>query len=113
MRLLKFSGLQKSPKVFLRRVVGVSMLPSYKPGQIVVVMTPAANLRIGDVVMVVHDGLEKIKRVAQLRSLEEVFLLGDNLRVSVDSRKFGWLTASDVKGKVVWPRAKKHSDYSG
>lgn len=96
----------------LRRVVGTSMMPTFEPGQLVVAIAPTRTIEIGDVVMVKHDGLEKIKRVAQLRAAGELYLLGDNPLTSVDSRNFGWLPAEKVRAKVVWPRGTKASDYS-
>lgn len=61
------------------------------------------NLRPRDVVIIMHDGMEKIKRVEQVRA-QEVYVLGDNSGVSTDSRDFGWLPATTVRGKVLWPR---------
>lgn len=56
-----------------------------------------------DVVIIVHDGMEKIKRIEQVRA-QEVYVLGDNALASTDSRDFGWIARDAVSGKVVWPR---------
>jgi type IV secretory pathway protease TraF len=88
------------------------MLPTFEPGQLVVAVAPIRAIEIGDVVMVKHEGLEKIKRVAQLRAEGELYLLGDNPLTSIDSRRFGWLPTSQVRGKVIWPRQPKAADYS-
>lgn len=112
MKLPQFFGKRRKPKLFLRRIVGTSMLPTYRPGQIVIGVAPVDSLQVGDIVMVAHDGLEKIKRVAQLRATQEIYLLGDNPLASVDSREFGWLGSTTVKGKIVWPRPRKQTDYS-
>ena len=89
----------------MRRVVGVSMLPTFRHGQIIVASTNVDDVHVGDIVMVEHDGLEKIKRVASLRP-GGLFLLGDNSAASSDSRAFGWLDASALRAKIVWPHPK-------
>lgn len=88
------------------------MLPTFRPGQIVVAVGPVDTLEVGDIVVVRHDGKDKIKRVAQLKESQEVYLLGDNPSSSEDSRSFGWLSSRTVKGKVVWPRKRYARDYS-
>ena len=103
MKLLKFSQKPKRHRLLLRRVVGASMLPTYKQGEIVVGSTNVADVQVGDVVMVEHDGLEKIKRVADKRP-GEVYVLGDNPHASSDSRSFGWLSEKSVKAKIIWSR---------
>ena len=87
----------------LRRVLGDSMVPSLTPGTVVVGLR-ASRLRPGDVVVVHHRGLDKIKRVKHVQ-LNKVFLVGDNYLSSTDSRDFGWLDQSSVLAKVVWPRS--------
>lgn len=85
----------------LRRVVGNSMLPTLSENQLLLIRR--GQFAVGDVVLFVHDGLEKIKRVAVINS-ERVMLLGDNPSESTDSRHFGDLPSASVRGKVVWPR---------
>lgn len=87
----------------IRRVVGASMLPSFRPGRIVFGWRPR-QVRPGDVVILLHDGLEKIKRVERIDG-SKVYVLGDNAAASTDSRQFGWLPVTSVKARVVWPRA--------
>lgn len=81
------------------------MTPSLRPGQIVLAVGVSAAMvpRPGDVVIIAHGGLEKVKRVARVRS-GQVFVVGDNPLASTDSRSFGWLQYSAVVGRVVWPR---------
>lgn len=103
MKLPQFSKKPKKHSFLLRRVVGASMLPTFRQGEIVVGSTNVEQLQVGDVVMVEHEGLEKIKRVADTRP-GEVFLLGDNPSASSDSRSFGWLSDKSVKAKIIWSR---------
>lgn len=91
--------------IVLRRVTGNSMLPVLVPGRVVLGIWPQ-RVRVDDVVIVRHDGIDKIKRVADLRR-SELFLTGDNSLQSTDSRDFGWLERSVVVAKVVWPKVKR------
>jgi nickel-type superoxide dismutase maturation protease len=91
-----------APKLFVvRRVNGDSMLPALHDGQIVV-GRQTRELTTGDVVIVSHDGMEKIKRIEKHEG-DLIYLLGDNASASTDSRNFGWLPAKSIIAKVVWP----------
>jgi hypothetical protein len=85
------------------------MLPSYRPGQLLLlrVVGDAASaidsVQPGDVVIVRHAGLEKLKRVRHVRH-GEVFIVGDNPVDSTDSRSFGWLPTGAIVGRVLWPK---------
>jgi len=83
-------------------VVGTSMLPALRPGY-VIVGASFRRLRPGELVVIHHDGLEKVKRIQQMR-FTEVFVTGDNPAESTDSRSFGWLPVDAVVAKVIWPR---------
>lgn len=85
----------------LRRVVGESMMPTLRRDQLLLVRR--GRFEIADVVLFLHEGMEKVKRVAEIDG-ERVFVLGDNPLESTDSRHFGWLPSMSVRGKVVWPR---------
>jgi type IV secretory pathway protease TraF len=61
------------------------------------------ELSPGDVVIVSHRGLEKIKRIEKQQG-DLIYLLGDNAGASTDSRDFGWLPAKSIVAKVVWPK---------
>jgi len=78
------------------------MLPSLEAGQ-VVIGRQTNDLQVGDVVIVSHDGLEKIKRIERT-SGDLLYLLGDNPARSTDSRQFGWVQAHAIVAKVVWPK---------
>lgn len=87
----------------IRRIVGGSMLPHLLPGKIVL-GCGFGKLKKGDVVILSHDGLEKIKRIDQIES-DKLFVLGDNADQSTDSRQFGLIDRSQVLARVIWPRA--------
>lgn len=79
------------------------MMPTLKPGTIVIATARPRRVAAGDVVVVRHEGLDKIKRI---RHIDErgVYVVGDNPPLSTDSRDFGWLDHSAIAGKVLWPR---------
>lgn len=76
------------------------MLPTFKPNNIVVGIWPY-QIKIGDVVIFHHEGMDKIKRIKDLDT-DRVYLVGDNIADSTDSRDFGWLDRSHIRAKVLW-----------
>ncbi len=88
--------------VIVRRVVGESMMPTFRSGQLVFASRLFRRLRPGNIVVVEHGGLEKVKRISQVDD-GMLVLLGDNRSASTDSRSFGPVPTSAVVGKVVWP----------
>ncbi len=77
------------------------MLPKLTPGQIVIGW-PSRRFKLGDIIILSHDGLEKIKRIAHIDG-EKLYVLGDNPDASTDSRQFGLIAPDQVLAKVVWP----------
>lgn len=107
MKLPRYSGRLKSPKlILLRRVVGTSMSPKLRPGQLLLATTLFRRLRPGQVVIIDHDGKQKVKRIERIAE-NKVFVIGDNLEISMDSRHFGWLQHDKIVGRVFWPKLAK------
>jgi type IV secretory pathway protease TraF len=101
------------------------MLPALQPGSLVIaaIRQGRGAYRPGQVVIIAHDGIEKVKRITAVRpevsavgdgrgvrgrrnnreTVCEIFVKGDNDRGSSDSRDFGWLSVKTVKGRVIWP----------
>jgi nickel-type superoxide dismutase maturation protease len=84
--------------MIIRRVVGNSMLPYLKPGNIVLVKK-VKKYKIGDIVIANVNNRQVIKRVKNINNnLYE--LIGDNKNESTDSRSFGMVQSTDIKGVV-------------
>jgi len=92
--------------LFLRKVVGKSMSPKLEPGQIVMATGWFRRLHPGEVVIVQHEGKQKIKRIERITG-GKIFVIGDNLRASIDSRQFGWLDRRAVVARVLFPKLAK------
>jgi nickel-type superoxide dismutase maturation protease len=84
-------------------VSGPSMAPTLQPGDRLL-LRRTRSVRPGDIVAA-SDPREPdrpvLKRVAEV-SQEGVFLLGDNPEHSTDSRQFGPVPATSVRGKAVY-----------
>lgn len=85
--------------LYVRRIVGRSMQPSFRPGQ-VVIFRKSDTVRIGQVVMADVNGREVIKRVQRVDG-SVVELFGDNPDGSTDSRSYGPISTSQIKGVAV------------
>jgi phage repressor protein C with HTH and peptisase S24 domain len=81
-------------------VEGLSMVPTYAPGERVIVKY-GASFEVGDVVLVDFKDRIDIKRVKQI-SGDQVFIEGDNTAVSVDSRQYGAVKNTRVIAKVIY-----------
>lgn len=82
----------------LYRVAGDSMLPTYRPGDVLLGWRWFRPRR-GDIVVVRRDRLI-IKRVSHV-NVEGVFIEGDNPRRSTDSRSFGRVLPAQVEAKIL------------
>lgn len=82
------------------------MLPPYRDGDVVSIDTGAFSEYLpkpGDVVLVAHpfrQGVKMIKRVDHITADGGIFVVGDNLAESTDSRGFGPIRPVQVIGRV-------------
>lgn len=94
--------------LFAVEVSGDSMQPTYAAGDWLLCRR-ARRLEPGDVGVIAHPvvGLV-VKRVAEVRPDDSLWLHGDNPdpAASTDSRTWGWLPGSDIRGKV-WFRYRR------
>jgi hypothetical protein len=84
------------------------MSPKLNPGQLLLATPLFRRLHPGQVVIVDHGGREKVKRIERIdEDKDRVFVIGDNLGASTDSRHFGWLDPHQVVARVIWPKSAK------
>ncbi len=83
----------------VRRVVGESMLPELKPGDILLIGNKTKLIK-GSVVMAINNEREIVKRIAAIEN-NKYFLEGDNKKASTDSRHYGVFELTQIIGKVV------------
>lgn len=111
MKLPIYSEKLRKPNVrqwplMIRHVRNHSMVPVLPPGTIVWAITWYMTLVVGDVVIFEYDGKENIKRISAIKN-NKIFLRGDYEDDSRDSRHFGWIPMSRVRGRVIYPKAHK------
>lgn len=90
--------------IFIRRVVGDSMLPTLK-NKTVVLCRQTRSLREGQVVVAFINGREVIKRIREINDAD-IFIVGDNEAQSTDSRSYGPIGDQYIEGVVFWPNTK-------
>lgn len=79
------------------------MLPVLKPGNQVLTFNwfyLFSSLKKNDIIIIYIDGREIIKRIQNIKN-EQIFVVGDNQSLSIDSRSFGPIDKSDIIGKVI------------
>lgn len=86
--------------IYVRRVVGDSMLPTIKAGRVVVAFN-AKSYKNSEIVIATQNSREVIKRIVDIEK-DNYYLCGDNLAKSTDSRKYGWVSIKGIKGRVFW-----------
>ena len=86
--------------LLLRRIEGASMLPGLRPGRLLIATAWYRKLKPGDLIIIKHEGVEKIKRIHELAE-DNLFVLGDHPEHSTDSRHFGWIERGQVIAKVL------------
>lgn len=88
-------------------VSGNSMIPTLHPGQDVLSINWFINPKVGDIVVIKKGGKEIVKRIQKIDD-RRIFVIGDNLNQSTDSRDFGPVNMDQVVGKVIY--ASSHPD---
>ncbi len=81
------------------------MFPTLKPGQEVLARHWFIKVRVGDLIILKKDRKEMVKRVQKI-SGNEVFVVGDNKKMSTDSRHFGPVKQNQIIGKIIYSRNK-------
>ncbi len=83
------------------------MLPFLRPGENILVNKMAylfQKSKIDDVVIVKNPKDTRrsylVKRIAKIKDTK-LYVLGDNRKESIDSRKFGWIHEESIVGKMV------------
>lgn len=84
--------------IMVRRVVGQSMLPTLRPG-IVVMFRRFGKCQPGDIVVARVAGREVVKRVLWLDA-NHAYIVGDNPGYSTDSRQFGPIPVAAIVGTL-------------
>lgn len=77
------------------------MLPALHKEQLVIA-TPFKKTTQGAIVVARIDNRDVIKRVIKI-SQNRVWLEGDNLGASTDSREYGWIDRGAIRGVVIYP----------
>lgn len=99
MKLPQFLLNLRNKPLVVRRVVGESMLPTLRPGQIVV-GCGWLGPRVGDIVIANIQGREVIKRVVTVDG-SQLEIIGENRLASTDSRDYGAINREAVIARVV------------
>lgn len=81
-------------------VEGLSMVPTFAPGERLLVRY-GGTFTIDDVVLVQRPDQIDVKRINKVFD-DRVYVIGDNLDVSIDSRHYGPIEHNQVLAKVVW-----------
>lgn len=76
------------------------MSPFLKSGDMVLV-SKFGKIKSGDVVVFKIKDAVYIKRIEKKKE-DRYFLIGDNRKESIDSRKLGWMDEKDIIGKVIF-----------
>ena len=86
------------------KVIGDSMLPSYKANDFVLTFRwPKNKYHCGDVIVVKHNFFGVIsKRVERIHASGLITLVGDNLAFSTDSKCLGMINLEQVLGRVIY-----------
>jgi nickel-type superoxide dismutase maturation protease len=90
------------------RVTGDSMRPTLEPDDVVLVSSPS-KLAAGDIVLADHPFKQSVRVIKRVHAIdgERLQLVGDNPSESSDSRVFGTLPLSSIRGRAVCKLARR------
>lgn len=77
------------------------MTPTLRHGQDILSINWFMQPKAGDIVVIKKNGIEMVKRIEKVED-GKVFVVGDNLRESTDSRHFGLINLDQIIGKVIF-----------
>ena len=69
----------------------------------IVICTSLLNPKSDKVIVFIQNKKEKIKRIKSIDA-EKIFIVGDNVNSSTDSRDFGAINHRQIIGRVILPR---------
>ena len=81
-------------------IEGLSMIPTYRPGDRVFVKY-GATYSVGDIVLSDFKERIDIKRIVKIDD-DQIFIQGDNSAVSIDSRQYGAVKSSRILARVLF-----------
>jgi phage repressor protein C with HTH and peptisase S24 domain len=88
--------------IFLRRVTGESMLPTLRPGQIVI-CNEIRKFSVGQIVVAFVKGREVIKRIVEIDGAT-IYLGVDDSAHAHNGKYYARIIDRDIMGVVFWPR---------
>ena len=94
--------------ISLVSVRGRSMQPTVEPGQTVVIQKVFYSLHPKDIILFRDpEGELSLKRISLIEG-DNIYVLGDNQDVSIDSLEFGAISRSNIIGKLMFPLTKDY-----
>lgn len=80
-------------------VEGLSMIPTFTPGEKLLV-SYGAKVKTGDIVILTVEKRMDIKRIVKIQE-NEIYVEGDNSQVSIDSRSYGPVNRDAIVAKFI------------
>jgi len=80
------------------------MSPILKSGTTIYGLRWFNTLKIDDIVIVDHEGREKIKLLTKIKD-DQVYLTSGNRKKKQSIQDLGFVNIKSVKARVIWPRS--------